>query len=78
MIIYNIRKNGPYEYDKFMLNIGQIHNKVKEIIKEYKNHEIHQKSTLLDFEIKTITDKNSLLDQLLLIAAKTRRNNNAY
>lgn len=78
MIIYNLRKNGPYEYDKFMLNIGQIHNNIKKISKEYENHEIHQKSKLLDFEIKTITNQNSLLNQLLLITAKTRRNDNAY
>ena len=26
MIIYNFRANGPYEYDKFMLNFGQLYN----------------------------------------------------
>lgn len=28
MIIYNMRNRGPYEYDKFILNILQIHNAV--------------------------------------------------
>ena len=28
MILYNICKNGPYEYDKFILNIYQIINDV--------------------------------------------------
>lgn len=28
MIIYNMRNRGPYEYDKFVLNILQIHNAV--------------------------------------------------
>ena len=30
MILYNIRKNGPYEYDKFILNIYQIINDVRD------------------------------------------------
>ena len=37
MILYNIRNNGPFEYDKFILNIGQLHNKVLDIKKEYHN-----------------------------------------
>ena len=28
MILYNMRNRGPYEYDKFTLNILQIHNAV--------------------------------------------------
>ena len=30
MILYNICKNGPYEYDKFILNIYQIINDVRD------------------------------------------------
>lgn len=26
MILYNMRNRGPYEYDKFVLNVLQIHN----------------------------------------------------
>ena len=41
MILYNIRKNGPYEYDKFVLNIYQIMNDTRdkqvEIEKNIKN-----------------------------------------
>lgn len=36
MILYNICKNGPYVYDKFMLNIGQIVNDVRLEEKRYK------------------------------------------
>lgn len=36
MILYNICKNGPYVYDKFMLNIGQIVNDVRLEEKQYK------------------------------------------
>lgn len=28
MILYNMRNRGPYEYDKFTLNILQIHNAI--------------------------------------------------
>lgn len=28
MILYNMRNRGPYEYDKFALNIFQIHNAI--------------------------------------------------
>lgn len=28
MITYNFRHRGPYEYDKFILNIFQFHNEV--------------------------------------------------
>lgn len=30
MILYNIRANGPYEYDKFILNIFQIINLLRQ------------------------------------------------
>lgn len=36
MILYNICKNGPYVYDKLMLNIGQIVNDVRLEEKQYK------------------------------------------
>lgn len=28
MILYNFRHRGPYEYDKFILNILQLHNEI--------------------------------------------------
>lgn len=28
MILYNFRHRGPYEYDKFVLNILQLHNEI--------------------------------------------------
>lgn len=33
MILYNMRYNGPYEYDKTVLNILQFHNEVNFINK---------------------------------------------
>ena len=32
MITYNMRYRGPYEYDKFALNILQYNNLVKDIV----------------------------------------------
>lgn len=34
MITYNMRYRGPYEYDKFVLNIFQFLNQVKDIENE--------------------------------------------
>ena len=28
MILYNMRERGPYEYDKFVLNILQLYNSI--------------------------------------------------
>ena len=45
MIKYNIRNNGPWEYDKFVLNYYNLHNeimlnKIKLNIKESRNKQI--------------------------------------
>ena len=37
MILYNIRYRGPYEYDKFILNILQLNNEVNLAINEINN-----------------------------------------
>lgn len=50
MILYNICKNGPYVYDKFMLNIGQIVNDVRLEEKQYKE------------TIKDVSDKIADID----------------
>ena len=31
IILYNFRYRGPYEYDKFVLNIFQFHNEIRDI-----------------------------------------------
>lgn len=45
MILYNVRKNGPYEYDKFILNIYQIINDVR-------NKQVETKKSLADNQEK--------------------------
>lgn len=32
MITYNMRYRGPYEYDKFILNMMQFHNEINAMI----------------------------------------------
>lgn len=35
-ILYNMRYRGPYEYDKFTLNIFQTSNEVRSLLKKIK------------------------------------------
>ena len=42
MILYNLRYNGPYEYDKFILNICQLYNLVEDEKIKFGDHEIHE------------------------------------
>lgn len=66
MIIYNIRKNGPYEYDKFVLNIGQIYNLVYDVKTKYDSDEIHKTLESLNDIINKITNHDSYINKLEL------------
>lgn len=49
MILYNIRANGPFEYDKFMLLLGQLHNLYQDALEAYqKSQAVQQAGTLSD------------------------------
>ena len=71
MIIYNIRHNGPYEYDKFVLNTFQLHNLVRDMKKKLLDHEIYRQLDELSKEVnrKTVPAASApvLLDRLLLL-----------
>lgn len=67
MIIYNIRKNGPYEKDKFILNIGQLHNKVMDEQKNFEKSDIHLQLKALNNLIREYTKEDSLANQMALI-----------
>lgn len=67
MIIYNIRKNGPYEKDKFILNIGQLHNKVMDEQENFEKSDIHLQLRALNNLIKEYTKEDSLANQMALI-----------
>ena len=67
MIIYNIRKNGPYEKDKFILNIGQLHNKVIDEQKNFERSDIHLQLKELNNLIREYTKEDSLADKIAVI-----------
>ena len=79
MIIYNIRANGPYEYDKFMLNFGQLHNLMQDVKQEFYDSDIITHNTYLTEQIKARTQAvqydifhktdtdNGLLNQIALL-----------
>ena len=67
MIIYNIRKNGPYEYDKFILNIFQLYNLIYDEKKNFGAHEIHNQLNSLNTYIKDTTNEESNLNKLIAI-----------
>lgn len=73
MILYNMRYRGPFEYDKFVLNIFQIHNEVKMLVRKFNENE---EGNLLDIYkdinqiYESLTDKDSDGMKILLIEHK--------
>lgn len=69
MILYNIRKRGPYEYDKFILNTFQLINEVKRMersIKQDDTSKLMQLAKVLDDVYEQGTQPECTLHQLLL------------
>lgn len=73
MILYNMRYRGPFEYDKFVLNIFQIHNEVKMLVRKFNENE---EGNLLDIYkdinqiYESLTDKDSDGMKILLMEHK--------
>lgn len=70
MILYNIRKRGPYEYDKFILNTFQLINEVKRMernIEENDTSELMQQAKVLDALFESDTQVESQFHKLLLV-----------
>lgn len=73
MILYNMRYRGPFEYDKFVLNIFQIYNEVKMLVKKFNENE---EGSLLDMYknidqiYESLTDKDSDGIRMLLMEHK--------
>ena len=67
MILYNIRANGPFEYDKMILNIGQIHNEYNRTKHIYRASNLDKTLNDLDDTIKTCTASDNLLNQIALL-----------
>lgn len=73
MIVYNIRANGPYEYDKFMLNYGQLHNLVTDMKERYQDSDVVtgnlyiRNNVTLSEEIDRITAEDGMLNRIALL-----------
>lgn len=66
MIFYNIRKNGPYEYDKFILNIGQIYNAVTKLQLSLPNSKLEESSNNISAIYETATSEQSIAANILI------------
>lgn len=73
MILYNMRYRGPFEYDKFVLNIFQIHNEVKMLVRKFNKNE---EGNLIDIYkdinqiYESLTDKDNDGMKILLMEHK--------
>lgn len=68
MITYNIRYRGPFEYEKFVLNIMQHYNETKEILDEfleYKEKTIDNLSESINTLFSKSIQPNSLSEEIL-------------
>lgn len=59
MILYNMRYRGPFEYDKFVLNIFQVANEAKSLVKKFNSNELDSLKSLRNL----INDKYEKLTQ---------------
>ena len=66
MIVYNMRYRGPYEYDKFILNVFQFHNEMIDLEKTVNsdNASLASNERLLEKLEKSAED---ICDQLVMI-----------
>ena len=67
MIAYNIRANGPYEYDKFILNYGQIYNLYADTKDAWKTNDIWAQDQDLSEKIGQITSEQNPLQIAAII-----------
>lgn len=70
MILYNMRYRGAFEYDKFVLNIFQISNEAKSLIKKFNSNEmnsIKELRALINEKYERLTQENNDSMKLLLV-----------
>ena len=70
MILYNMRYRGPYEYEKFILNVFQYHNEILRMKKEL-NEKNEQNITELTAKLDELREKvDKLSNQILVLREK--------
>lgn len=70
MITYNIRYRGPFEYEKFVLNIMQQYNQTKEALQDFKSYKtstIDNMSNIINTLFKKSIEPNNISEQLLTL-----------
>ena len=71
MILYNFRHRGPHEYDKFILNVMQLHNEVALLEERLEREDINQLATVVtDFNttLEALTGSDSFTAEMLLLS----------
>ena len=75
MILYNIRHRGPYEYDKFTLNILQAYNEVKRLLDSFEENsgsQLTEKSKKLSSYLDALCNEKGVLQDILLEQQRVR------
>lgn len=70
MITYNIRYRGPFEYEKFVLNIMQQYNQTKEALQDFESYKastIDDMSNTINTLFKKSIEPNNISEQLLTL-----------
>lgn len=70
MITYNIRYRGPFEYEKFVLNIMQQYNQTKEALQDFESYKaftIDDMSNVINTLFKKSIEPNNISEQLLTL-----------
>jgi len=68
MILYNIRHRGPFEYDKFVLNILQVSNETKRLLKNFNaaaDSKIPKKQKAIDELLASLSDEKGVLQNIM-------------
>ena len=70
MIYYNMRYRGPYEYDKFTLNILNYVNFVEDYINDMENYEYNCPSSVDSDKYMSLKEFNEKVDEAFNITLK--------
>ena len=68
IILYNIRHRGPFEYDKFVLNILQVSNETKRLLKNFNaaaDSKIPKKQKAIDELLASLSGEKGVLQNIM-------------
>lgn len=76
MIKYNFRYRGPFEYDKFVLNILQFSNEVKYLCEAIENGDLNllnEKNNNMNKLFDQLTREDGFMQQMLALGIRTEQ-----